>query len=219
MCRYYSRKIDFQNHFGDLSPFDESISEPSTKKKADTKQSPSHDQSKSSNPFDEDIESDDKLSENSVGQYFTKQAFFNNENESISLIERTSKKLLPIYQEVLKIVSTVEKHKPDLLHNANEDDAHISGIESSDIDSKIGVAIQAEPQPTKKKPAKTSKQPAAKKDDKKKGPPVDMRHILGFLNQTEWIQNLNIGNIMQIAPLKLDDLYQIRRNEEVMNRE
>ena len=30
---------------------------------------------------------------------------------------------------------------------------------------------------------------------------VDLRHILGFLNQTEWIQNLNIGNIMQISPL------------------
>ena len=24
----------------------------------------------------------------------------------------------------------------------------------------------------------------------------DMRHILGFLNQSEWIGNLNIGNIM-----------------------
>jgi len=35
---------------------------------------------------------------------------------------------------------------------------------------------------------------------------VDLRHILGFLNQTEWIQNLNIGNIMQIGPLKLEDL-------------
>jgi hypothetical protein len=27
-------------------------------------------------------------------------------------------------------------------------------------------------------------------------PEADMRHILGFLNQTEWIGNLNIGNIM-----------------------
>jgi len=74
VCRYYSRKIDFQNHFGDLYNFDESMSEPSTKKKTDRKQSPgkSHEQSKSSYPFDDDLESDDKLSENSVGQYFTK---------------------------------------------------------------------------------------------------------------------------------------------------
>ena len=27
-------------------------------------------------------------------------------------------------------------------------------------------------------------------------PEADMRHILGFLNQSEWISNLNIGNIM-----------------------
>ena len=46
-----------------------------------------------------------------------------------------------------------------------------------------------------------------------------MRHILGFLNQTEWIQNLNIGNIMQISPIKLEDLCQIRRNEECLARE
>ena len=42
---------------------------------------------------------------------------------------------------------------------------------------------------------------------------------MGFLNQTEWIQNLNIGNIMQIGPLKLDDLTLMRRNEECLSRE
>ena len=36
---------------------------------------------------------------------------------------------------------------------------------------------------------------------KKSGPgakreQADMRHILGFLNQSEWILSLNIGNIM-----------------------
>jgi hypothetical protein len=25
---------------------------------------------------------------------------------------------------------------------------------------------------------------------------LDMRHILGFLNQSEWVNSLNIGNIM-----------------------
>lgn len=48
---------------------------------------------------------------------------------------------------------------------------------------------------------------------------VDLRHILGFLNQTEWIQNLNIGNIMQISPVKLEDLCQVRRNEECLARD
>jgi len=33
-----------------------------------------------------------------------------------------------------------------------------------------------------------------------------MKHILGFLNQSEWISALNIGNIMQISPIQLNDL-------------
>jgi len=57
------------------------------------------------------------------------------------------------------------------------------------------------------------------KQKKKNEASVDLRHILGFLNQTEWIQNLNIGNIMQIAPVKLEDLTQIRRNEESLSRD
>ena len=32
---------------------------------------------------------------------------------------------------------------------------------------------------------------------------ADMKNILGYLNQNEWIYSLNIGNIMQIAPLTL----------------
>lgn len=46
-----------------------------------------------------------------------------------------------------------------------------------------------------------------------------MRHVLGFLNQTEWIQNLNIGNIMQIAPVRYEDLTQLRHNETILSRE
>jgi len=30
---------------------------------------------------------------------------------------------------------------------------------------------------------------------------LDMRHLLGFLNQSEWVSSLNIGNIMQISPI------------------
>lgn len=37
-------------------------------------------------------------------------------------------------------------------------------------------------------------------------PGPDMRTILGFLNQNEWITNINIGNIMQISPYKMKDL-------------
>lgn len=33
----------------------------------------------------------------------------------------------------------------------------------------------------------------------------NMKNILGYLNQSEWIYSLNIGNIMQISPLTLQD--------------
>lgn len=32
-----------------------------------------------------------------------------------------------------------------------------------------------------------------------------MKNLLGYLNQSEWIYSLNIGNIMQISPLTLQD--------------
>lgn len=34
-----------------------------------------------------------------------------------------------------------------------------------------------------------------------------MKAILGYLNQSEWLYLLNIGNIMQISPLTVHDLY------------
>lgn len=47
---------------------------------------------------------------------------------------------------------------------------------------------------------------------------ADMRHMLGFLNQSEWIASLNIGNIMQITQVQLEDLVALRRNEQELDR-
>jgi hypothetical protein len=48
---------------------------------------------------------------------------------------------------------------------------------------------------------------------------IDMRHILGFLNQSEWVTSLNIGNIMQISPIQREDLTMHRRNEQEVSRD
>ena len=48
---------------------------------------------------------------------------------------------------------------------------------------------------------------------------LDMRHILGFLNQSEWVTSLNIGNIMQITPIQRDELTIHRRNEQEISRD
>jgi len=48
---------------------------------------------------------------------------------------------------------------------------------------------------------------------------IDMRTVLGFLNQNEWILNLNIGNIMQMSPVRMKDFMQTYRNEHQLSRE
>jgi hypothetical protein len=40
---------------------------------------------------------------------------------------------------------------------------------------------------------------------------ADMKNLLGYLNQSEWIYSLNIGNIMQISPLTLQDFMSLNR--------
>lgn len=46
-----------------------------------------------------------------------------------------------------------------------------------------------------------------------------MRIVLGYLNQLEMISHLNIGNIMQIVPVEIEDLLSVPRNETQFNRE
>ena len=46
-----------------------------------------------------------------------------------------------------------------------------------------------------------------------------MRSVLGYLNQSEWIKNINIGNIMQIQPFQMSDLLDIQRNEVQLGRD
>jgi hypothetical protein len=38
-------------------------------------------------------------------------------------------------------------------------------------------------------------------------PKINMKSVLGYLNQSEWLYLLNIGNIMQITPMTVHDLY------------
>ena len=47
----------------------------------------------------------------------------------------------------------------------------------------------------------------------------DMRSVLGFLNQNEWIYNLNIGNIMQIQPISMKEFLQENQDEVDLSRD
>lgn len=111
-------------------------------------------------------------------EYLTKQSFINNLESSLSIIEKTSKKLLPIYIEILKKISTLENKKLEQV-----EEMEVSG-DSSDVESRVGVSSTEQ---KKKGNSSKSKIGSRKEDKRPKQLNVDMRHILGFLNQTEWI--------------------------------
>lgn len=168
----------------------------------------------------------DDLSNCSLNDYQTEQAIVNNLDGSISLIEKTSKKLLPIYKALLHKISTIESKKELLKKNPDLDDKNKNALyefESSeesrnnDDDEDNLNQFKGKRSPSRSKSLPKSQKKAG--NQKRGGQNVDLRHILGFLNQTEWIQNLNIGNIMQIGSLKLEELTQIRRNDECLSRE
>jgi hypothetical protein len=46
-----------------------------------------------------------------------------------------------------------------------------------------------------------------------------MKTLLGYLNQSEWLYLLNIGNIMQITPLTVHDLYNTHSYEVEFTRD
>lgn len=48
---------------------------------------------------------------------------------------------------------------------------------------------------------------------------LSMRSILGYLNQSEWLYLLNIGNIMQISPMTIHDLYSSQSIEVELTRD
>ena len=46
-----------------------------------------------------------------------------------------------------------------------------------------------------------------------------MKALLGYLNQSEWLYLLNIGNIMQITPLTVHDFYSATSIEVELTRD
>lgn len=118
----------------------------------------------------------------------------NNLDGSISLVEKTSKKLLPIYKALLYKIATIENKRDQLKKNKDLDDKSkiiINDFESSD-DSRNNNEEEDNSSYLKGKrsPSRSKSQPKGSKKhagQKRPGQNVDLRHILGFLNQTEWI--------------------------------
>ena len=73
--------------------------------------------------------------------------------------------------------------------------------------------------PKNKKDQTASKSSIGKEEQGGGSEQADMKNLLGYLNQSEWIYSLNIGNIMQIAPLTMQDFMSVASIELELSRE
>lgn len=114
----------------------------------------------------------------------------------LSLLAKTAIKLLPIAEELENRLVPEKLLLKESFDDMNNDDT------SKPEDKKIN--------------AKNSK---SKEDFNTVYDKVDMRNLLGYLNQSDWIWSLNIGNIMQISPLTMQDIYTTSSIEYELSRE
>ena len=112
----------------------------------------------------------------------------------LSLLAKTAIKVLPIAEELQK------KLVPEnLVLNESLGDTNSKEFDAS---NELG-----------------SNQKHNKEDFQTTFDKVDMRNLLGYLNQSDWIWSLNIGNIMQISPLTMQDIYTTSSMEYELSRE
>ncbi|CAI2378710.1 unnamed protein product [Moneuplotes crassus] len=120
--------------------------------------------------------------------------------EDLSLIERTAQRVKPIIEALKKCLVTEKE-----ISGKGKNEVLVSIEDVEDVEEDIVIEEKRE-----------NKQEKEKKEKKMIEP--DMRIVLGYLNQLEMVSNLNIGNIMQIQPVKIEDLLSIPRNETEFNR-
>jgi len=108
-------------------------------------------------------------------------AAFNNLESPLSMVEKTAKWILPVINAVQKIL--VKEKKPNLDRVISKEAKEGSGMaEVPDIEDDEMIDISETEDFIAKKIESIYE--------------ADMRTVLGYLNQSEWIQNINIGNIM-----------------------
>ena len=120
----------------------------------------------------------------------TEKAFHNDLESSLSITERSGKFIVLIYVELLRIIKPLERDTGLQARNK------FGNSELNSENSNRTFTIENEM--NEENLLREITRATTKKGKQRQ---ADMRHILGFLNQSEWIQSLNIGNIMQITPL------------------
>lgn len=136
-------------------------------------------------------------------------------DEQVSMLERTASKFYPIIQEAAK---RMVRHKEDYAISSENQDikqkhAKARPHEESEIKSIDDESELQNKDPDNRNPYQSqwimrkSKELRAQEKDRTLANSINMKVLLGYLNQNEWMYLLNIGNIMQITPLTIHDLH------------
>ncbi len=152
-------------------------------------------------------------------------------SESISLLEISSLKLIPILEEILRRMVIED---PPLTKGSKGTTPKTGGSKQGTIYNSYatyhpsgnqGHSHSPSPMinlPSSSPSAHSSRKPhstAGSSTSKRSNPKLDMRSIFGFLNNSDWVFNLNIGNIMQISPLTLQEIMSQVNKELELSRE
>ena len=141
---------------------------------------------------DEDNQEEDDNSNKNIKQLLGKKHIDFLYDPQLSLLAKTSIKLLPIAEE---LENRLVPEKIILKESFDE-------IDHEEI-----------------REQENSNNPRTTEDFNTVFDKVDMRNLLGYLNQSDWIWSLNIGNIMQISPLTMQDIYTTSSIEYELSRE
>jgi tetratricopeptide (TPR) repeat protein len=194
LCEFYTKKKHVKEK---VIVYDESILPKNNRKINQMRSYMYHNDSHSRFINDNIFENEIEEKPSSVSP-LRRAAMYNYLEDDLSLIERTAQRVKPIIES---LVSHLVKEK-------KIDDIESIDRESLSEDEKSHVSVE------------NVNEPSAVKNNKKVNKKIepDMRIVLGYLNQLEMIANLNIGNIMQIVPIKIEDLLSVPRNETEFNR-
>ena len=118
-------------------------------------------------------------------------------DEQVSMLERTAHKFNPIVQEVAKMMVKHKEYNHSSLHQDKQNlkNTKIDDTERSFNSVKSPSQVSSTPFTSdfiKEKTKKLSEQSKSKTVANS----INMRVLLGYLNQSEWMYLLNIGNIM-----------------------
>lgn len=124
-------------------------------------------------------------------------------DKRFSLLEKTSIKMLPILIEIQKKMAIEEYRSPQEGGNYITGPVKLSkGGRGAISPTRRGNVAPVNLNATAGAPPNFYQSAPISKDAYDCGI-SDMKNLLGYLNQSEWVYSLNIGNIMQISPLTL----------------